>query len=162
VLDNYVARVLGTKRSGKEQSRVFDKLVRPHMGTRSIYDLRRADIARLMDKIADGSGPVMADRTLAYLRAAFHWQQSRDDNFVSPIIRGMTITKTKERARDRILTDNEVRAIWKCAGVGTFGALIRFLLLTAARRDEARVMTWQEIKGSDWTLPSERNKTKRS
>jgi integrase len=160
VLDNYVARVLGTKRSGKEQARVFDKLVRPEIGTRSIYDLRRADVARLMDTIADGSGPVMADRTLAYLRAAFYWQQSRDDNFVSPIIRGMTRTTTKERARSRILTDDEIRAIWKCTANGTFGSLIRFLLLTAARRDEARCMTWQEIKGTDWILPAERNKTK--
>jgi integrase len=72
----------------------------------------------------------------------------------------MTITKTKERARDRILTDDEIRAIWKRTVNGTFGALIRFLLLTAARRDEARCMTWQEIKGSDWTLPATRNKVK--
>jgi integrase len=160
VLDNYVARVLGTKRSGKEQARVFDKLVRPEIGTRSIYDLRRADIARLMDTIEDGSGPVMADRTLAYLRTAFHWQQSRDDNFVSPIIRGMTRTTTKQLERKRILTDDEIRAIWKCSAGGTFGALIRFLLLTAARRDEGRCMTWQEIKGTDWHLPGTRNKTK--
>ena len=57
VLDNYVARVLGTKRSGKEQARVFDKLVRPEIGTRSIYDLRRADVAQLMDTIATAAVP---------------------------------------------------------------------------------------------------------
>jgi integrase len=160
VLDNYVARVLGTKRSKSEQTSAFDRLVRPQLGTRSIYDLRRADIARLLDSIEDGSGRVMADRTLAYLRAAFHWQQSRDDNFVSPIIRGMARTTTKELARKRILNDDEIRSVWRSTQQGTFGALIRFLLLTAARRDEARVMTWQEIKGSDWILPATRNKTK--
>ena len=160
VLDNYVARVLGTKRSRSAQTSAFDRLVRPQIGTRSIYDLRRADIAQLLDTIEDDSGGVMADRTLAYLRAAFHWQQGRDDNFISPIIRGMTRTSTKERARDRTLTDDEIKAVWKATAEGTFGALIRFLLLTAARRDEARMMTWTEIKGSDWTLPAVRNKTK--
>jgi integrase len=158
VLDNYVGRVLGTKRSKPAQISAFDRLVRPEIGTRSIYDLRRADIARLLDSIEDSSGRVMADRTLDYLRGCFNWQQSRDDNFLSPIIRSMARTTTKELARDRTLTDDEIRAVWKATEHGTFGALIRFLLLTAARRDEARMMTWQEINGSDWALPAMRNK----
>ena len=160
VLDNYVARVLITMRSKPAQVSAFDRLVRPEIGTRSIYDLRRVDIAGLMDSIEDTSGPVMADRTLEYLSACFSWQQKRDDNFLSPIIRGMGRTSPKERQRDRVLTDDELRAIWHATERGTFGALVRFLLLTAARRDEARMMTWQEIKGSDWTLPAARNKTK--
>ena len=160
VLDNYVERVLGTKRSKPAQVSAFRRLVRPEIGTRSIYDLRRTDIAQLMDSIEDSSGPVMADRTLAYLRKAFHWRQRRDDNFLSPIICGMERTSTKELARDRVLTDDELRAIWKATEHGTFGALIRFLLLTAARRDEARMMTWAEIDGNTWTLPAARNKTK--
>jgi integrase len=160
VIDNYAERVLNNMRSKPAQVSAFNRLVRPELGTRSIYDLRRADIAGLMDSIEDSSGPVMADRTLEYLSACFNWQQKRDDNFVSPVIRGMGRTSPKERQRDRVLSDDELRAIWHATERGTFGALIRFLLLTAARRDEARMMTWQEIKGSDWTLPAARNKTK--
>jgi integrase len=161
ILDNYVARVLGNKRSKPGQVSAFDRLVRPQIGTRSIYDLTRADMAKLFDHIDDSSGPVMADRTLAYLRKAFHWQQARDQNFLSPIVKGMTRTSTKERARSRTLTDDEVRAIWKATeGQGAFHALIRFLLLTAARRSEGAAMIWTEVDGSDWTLPAARNKTK--
>jgi integrase len=161
VLDNYVGRVLCGKRSKSIQVSAFDRLLRPMIGTRSIYDLKRADIARLLDSIEDHSGPVMADRTLAYLRAAFYWQQGRDDNFVSPIVRGMARTSSKARARKRILTDDEIRAVWRATAQGTFGALIRFLLLTAARRSEAAEMPWREIEGSIWTLPAHRNnKTK--
>ena len=160
VLDNYVDRMMGTKRTAPAQISAFDRLVRPYMGERTIYDLRRADIAGLLDSIEDSSGRVMADRTLAYLRSCFNWQQSRDDQFVSPIIRGMARTTTKELERDRVLTDDEIRAIWKATSEGVFGALVRFLLLTAARRDEARVMTWQEIHGTDWILPATRNKAK--
>jgi integrase len=158
VLDNYVERVLGTKRSKSIQVSAFDRLVRPEIGTRSIYDLRRADIARLMDTIEDSSGPVAADRTLAYLRAAFYWQQGRDDNFISPIVRGMARTSTRARARKRILTDDQIRAVWQATAQGTFGTLIRFLLLTSARRSEAAEMPWHELEGSTWTLPKARNK----
>ena len=46
---------------------------------------------------------------------------------------------------------------------GTFGALLKTLLLTAQRRDEVANMIWTEI-GADgiWTIPAERYKTKRS
>jgi integrase len=64
--------------------------------------------------------------------------------------------------RDRILTDSELQAIWKAAEAteGPFGRLVQFLLLTAARRDEAARMVRDEINGSDWTLPAARNKVK--
>jgi integrase len=160
VLDNYIDRVLNTKRTAPAQISAFDRLVRPEIGTRTIYDLQRKEIAAMMDTIEDANGRVMADRALAYLRAALNWQQARDDNFVNPIVRGMQRTSPKELERDRVLTDDEIKAIWKATAKDVFGALVRFLLLTAARRDEARRMTWQEIKGSDWTLPAARNKAK--
>ena len=37
---------------------------------------------------------------------------------------------------------------------------MQFLLLTAARRNEAAHMRWHEVVGTDWTLPPDRNKTK--
>jgi hypothetical protein len=51
--------------------------------------------------------------------------------------------------------------VWAAAeGFGVFGRLIRFLLLTGARRMEAAHMPWAELTGSDWLLPASRNKTK--
>ena len=102
------------------------------------------------------NGPVMADRTLALIRKIMNWHASRSDEFRSPIVRGMS--RSKARARERILTDDELRKLWRADGV--FGALVRFILLTAARRSEASEMTWPELVGSDWTLPASRNKTK--
>jgi integrase len=87
-----------------------------------------------------------------------NWHATRSDDFRSPIVRGMTAA---EVARDRILTDDELGAIWRAsADVGVFGALIRFLLLTGARRSEGAEMKWVEIVGSDWTLPVARNKVR--
>jgi integrase len=61
------------------------------------------------------------------------------------------------------LSDEEIRAVWpELRGAGTFGALIKTLLLTAQRRDEVAHMRYSEI-GADkiWTIPAERYKTKR-
>ena len=62
------------------------------------------------------NGPVAADRTLAYLRKAFNWYATRDDQFSVPIVRGMARVKPKERARTRVLSDDEIRTIWPVLG----------------------------------------------
>jgi len=139
----------------------LERLIFPAFGKRPIAEIRRSEIVALLDKIQVGNGPVMADRVLAIIRLLFNWHATRADDFRSPIVRGMARTKTKERARSRILTDNEIRTIWNSKEPGAFPALVRFLLLTGARRAEAAGMTWKEIDGDNWNLPASRNKTKK-
>ena len=119
-----------------------------------------AIIVRLLDKIEDDSGPVMADRTLAYIRKVMNWHASRSDEFSSPIVRGMARTSGKERARARILADDELRAYGRRRKLhaGPYGAFIKFLLLTGARKSEASRMPWDEIVDGVWLLPAARNK----
>ena len=167
VLDDFIARHARNKshplRSADEYEKTFKRLVKPRIGKLGIHELRRSDIIGLLDAIEDNNGPVMADRTLAYLRKALNWYATRDDRFNTPIVRGMSRTKPKERARTRVLSDDEIRAIWPVLGdAGTFGALVKTLLLTAQRRDEVATMRRQEIDADGvWTIPAERYKTKR-
>jgi hypothetical protein len=58
--------------------RTFDRLVRPAIGLKSIYLLKRSEIVGMLDEIEDRNGPVMADHVLAYVRKAFNWQATRD------------------------------------------------------------------------------------
>jgi integrase len=74
---------------------------------------------------------------------------------VLPLVPGMNRTSKADRARDRVLTDDEIRTLW-----ATGNRYAQFLLLTAARRDEAASMQWKEVEGNDWTLPAIRNKVK--
>src|SRR5262249_47983833 len=109
------------------------------------------------------SGERMADVTLGVLRKIFHWHEKRSDEWRSPIIRGMARQNAAEHRRTRILDDNEIRKLWAATADGApFSALIRFLLLTSARRSEAAGMKWDEINASSgvWTLPAARSKTK--
>ena len=164
VLDQYVkAYVRPELRSAAEVERVFDKYVRPEIGAKVVYELRRSDVRAMLDKIGNGKSPVMADRTLAHLRAALNWWATGDDDFTSPIIRGMSRTSPIERARKRMLTDPEIRDVWKALDSvnvpSRFPALVRFLLLSARRRSEPAGMQWQDIEGDVWVIGSDDHKT---
>lgn len=161
ICEEYFEREGAGLRTGAFRKATLARLVYPRFGDRPINEIRRSDLVRLLDAIDDECGPVMADQTLAYLRRVFSWYASRSDEFRSPIVRGMSRTKPRERARERTLSDEEIRVIWKVAGsAGVFGRFVRFILLTAARRNEAADMEWAELAEGDWTLPAARNKTK--
>jgi integrase len=164
LIDMFMTRyVEGKLRSERIIKQSLDRLVKPRIGKVSIYDLKRSQISKMLDEIADENGEVMADRTLAYCRKAFNWYEinGHDDDFKSPIVRGMARTKPSEHARDRILTDDELRSLWKATDApGPFGPMLRFILLTASRRSEAADMTRSEVVGDNWTIPAARYKTK--
>ncbi|HUK11222.1 MAG TPA: site-specific integrase [Stellaceae bacterium] len=169
VLNDFVGRYLRNKeaplRSAGAIESAFNRLVKPSIGKHRIYDLRRSHIAEMLDGIEDDTGPVMADRTRAYLRKALSWYAERDDQFNlnAVIVPVAPRANAKDRARTRVLSDEEIRTIWPAlGGAGTFGALIKVLLLTAQRRDEVARMNRGEIGAEGiWTIPAERYKTKR-
>jgi integrase len=165
LLDAFVQRhVRKNLRSAPEVERVFDKYVRPAIGAKCIYELRRRDVVEMLDAVEDGGdAPVMADRVLAHTRKAFNWWAARDESFNSPIVKGMARTKPAERARKRYLADDELRDVWRAldtaAAPACYPPYVRALLLTAQRRDEVARMTWLEIESDTWVIPAERYKT---
>jgi integrase len=170
VIDDFMTRYVRNKerplRSAEQIHSAFERLVKPRIGKIGVYELRRSHVAEMLDKIEDESGPVQADRVRAYLRKALSWYAERDDEFNlnAAFVRVGARANPKERARTRVLSDDEIRTIWPLLGnAGTFGALLKILLLTAQRRDEVANMAFKEI-GTDgvWTIPAERYKTKRS
>ena len=75
--------------------------MKPRIGKLSIYEVRRSHINKMLDEIEDANGPVMADRTLAYLRKAFNWYAARDDQFNVPacaVWRGSSLKDVPARA----------------------------------------------------------------
>jgi integrase len=139
----------------------LERLIYPKLGDRPIGEIRRSEIAALLDKIED-TGPVQADRVLATLRKLMNWHATRDDDFTNPIVRDMARTKPKDRARDRVLTDDELRVIWRVAEEhqGPYDRMLQFILLTATRLREASNMNRSELSGTDWIIPAARYKTK--
>jgi integrase len=170
VIDDFMTRYVRNKerplRSADQIRSAFERLVKPRIGKIGVHELRRSHVAEMLDKVEDEAGPVQADRVRAYLRKALSWYAERDEEFNlnAAVVRVGARANPKERARTRVLSDDELRIIWPLLGdAGTFGAILKTLLLTAQRRDEVANMTWTEI-GPDgiWTIPAERYKTKRS
>lgn len=160
VVDAFFKRDGSKLRSAKPMRSTLERLVLPKLGRLPIDQIRRSDITQMLDDAEDRNGPVMADRALAALRRIFSWHATRADNFVSPIVRGMTRTDPDDRERDRLLDDAEIRKIWATAEKwgAPWGPFVHFLLLSAARRNEVAEMTWDELEGDTWKLPPARHK----
>jgi integrase len=163
VLDQFIARHVDKLRSAKTVTRSLEVYVRPRIGRKSIYDVKRLDIVQLLDAIEDADKAPTADRVLAYLRKAFNWYAARDEGFVPPIVKGMARTKPAERARTRALADDEIRSVWQALDSGelpaAFSDAVRALLLTAQRRDEIGLMRAEEVDGDTLIIPADRYKT---
>lgn len=149
-------------RSSYEISRQLDMYVYPEWGNEPFESIRRGRVAELLDTIEDRKagangdmgGAVMADRVLATLRKLFNWYEVRNEDYVSPVVRGMRTTKAN--GRKRILTDDEIRAIWNaCGEIGTFGAILKTALLTGQRKAKVGSMQWSDIRDGVWTIPAE-------
>jgi integrase len=161
VAERYLAREGGKLRTTAKRQATLERLVYPKLGAQQIGEIKRSDINHLLDDIEDQRGRAMADQVLALLRRIFNWHAARSDEFRSPIVRGMARRKPEERERNRVLSDDELRRVWIAANdfPAPWGAFIRLLLLTAARRTEVGGMKRSEITGNEWTIPRERYKT---
>lgn len=169
VLDEFIERYLKKAddlRTADAIERELNRLVRPRIGKTGIYDLKRSHVSKMLNEIADENGARMADLALAYTRRAFNWFEvnGADDDFRSPIVRGMARTKPSDRERTRVLADDEIRDLWAALDVVTapkcFPIYVKTLLLTATRRAEASNMNTLELDGDVWTIPASRYKTK--
>src|SRR5262245_53192638 len=122
----------------------LNRFLLPEWGGRNFESIKRSDITKMMDSIQDKAGPVAADRALGWCSAIFAWYAARHDDYNTPIVRGMRKTSQKERARNRIMSDDEIRTVWNKAE-GTFGDIVKIALLTAQRREKLVTMQWTDI-----------------
>ncbi len=124
-----------------------------------IDEIKRADVVKACDVIHK-SAPVSANRALAHLKHLMGWCVERGMIDASPIA-GMK-PLSKERSRERVLTDDELGALWEVFGDEgyPFGDCMKFLMLTGQRRAEVAEMRWSELDLEKrlWTLPSQRAK----
>lgn len=168
IAEEYLKREKAKVRSMDQRKAILERLVYPEIGDKIAVKLKRSDIVALLDKVEDEHGAAMADGTLMVVRRICNWHAARDDDFRSPIVRGMSRTSPDERARSRKLDDDEIRAVWRTAeqiekphGLWMFGKLLQFILLTGVRRNEGGHMDRSERSAADWLIPAARVKGKR-
>ena len=148
----------------REARRILEREAIPVWRNRTIASITRGDVNRIVDRIIARGAEVHANRVLACIRATLNWAVERGRLQASPIA-GMKLP-TKERPRDRVLNDDEVRWLWRsCSEMDwPFGPVIKLLLLTAQRRDEVATLEWPEIDlaRATWIMPREKAKNNRA
>jgi integrase len=123
--------------------------------------LARVDVAGQLTQLAESNGPVASDRARAALSAFFTWAMKEGLVDVNPVI--ATNRPAEPKARDRVLTDTELREVWNACRDDDHGRIVRLLILTGQRREEVSAMAWSEIDIGKalWSLPAERTKNGR-
>jgi integrase len=136
----------------------------------ALYELqpeqaRKRDLSALFTNVAEASGGSAANHARASLSALFTWAiQSGLVNLESNPVVG-TPKPAREVSRGRILTHDELRAVWWATdGPGDYAAIVRHLMLTGARRQEVAGLAWSELKldRAEWLLPAARSKNGRA
>jgi integrase len=156
--------------------------IAPLIGRIRARDLKRADVQRLADAIAQGKtagvfagkprgravvtgGTGTAARVVELLGGIFSWAEKRDLVPGPNPVRG--VETMRGAAEDRTLSGEELRALGKALGEGVArlpmaAAALRLIALTGLRREEACALRWNEIDFSGSNLRLESTKTGRS
>jgi integrase len=148
----------------REAQRLLELYVMKPWGGRKVTEIRRADVRNVLEKIVADGAPIAANRVHSIIRKFFNWCLDQEIVEASPCT-GLKPPAGKEVSRDRILTDDELRRVWKAADklCAPYGAMVQLLILTGQRRGEVAGMQWAELdlKNRLWTLPRERVKNDR-
>lgn len=156
----FAAQHVEQNRSARETKRIFEHDILPKIGSRSIHEIRKADLIRIIQDVDQRGARIMANRVLAAMRKFFNWLVSRAIIEKSPC-EGIT-ANAKEQARDRHLTDDELRRVIAAARTMgfPFGHIVQLLIHTGQRREEVAGMLHSEldIPGRTWTIPAARSK----
>jgi integrase len=129
---------------------------------RRLDGITKADILDLLDDTAS-AGPILANRVLDVSKTFFGWCVKRGKLAKSPCD-GIE-APSPENARDRVLSDTELAALWRVADVEAFpfGRIVQLLALTGCRLGEVRDAPWCEIdlQRRTWLIPGPRSKNGR-
>ena len=163
VAREYVNRECSKLARGWEVERIIARELLPKWRDRPMAELRRRDAVLRFDALVDAGKPAAAIRLHEIARRMGRWAVRRDLVDTSPF---SDIDAPADKVmRDRVLTPDEIREVWKAAGIEgyPFGSAYRMLLLTGQRKSEVGEMMWPEINldNKTWTIPATRTKNKK-
>ena len=133
--------------------RALRRHLKPYLGLPA-DQFSKADLRAVRDTMVEDGTVIEANRLLGALGPAMRWAAEED---LVPVNFVPTIRRAPPRKRERTLTAAEIRAIWHaCNGLGpralarSYARMVRFLLITAQRRDEAASLRHGHILNGVW------------
>jgi integrase len=161
LLQRYLSQQRGRlkPRSYQEIERHLLVHARPLHG-RAVTQIDRRQIALRLGELTDKNGPGAASGVRRSLSAYFAWLLREGLLDTNPVTH---TNAPKIAARERVLNDIEVAAIWRTLDDDQYGSIVKLLILTGARRNEIASLRWDEIdlEAAVITLPPARTKSRR-
>jgi integrase len=126
--------------------------------TKPINAVTKADVATRLNHIIANNSANTASRARAHLSAFFTWAMKEGIAEANPVIG--TNEPEGNAERDRVLSNDELRAVWNACGDDEYGKIVKLLILTGCRRDEIGGLRWSEIDmdAGTMTIPGTRTK----
>lgn len=133
----------------------------PSLWTTKLRDVEHVLVYQALKRHVKGHGPIAANRLTSVLKTAFRFAVHAGYLSASPIAALSTaIVGGPDRARDRVLTDDEIRKLWFADA--PHQALLRFLLITGQRIGETQAARWPDIRDGVWNIPADHTKSARA
>lgn len=159
-LDRYADRKL-TEGVAGQYRRMIERDLNPAWKDEKLESIGRAEIHDVLDSIVDRGAPIMANRTRTAISSMFEFAKDRGlaDTNPAKAVR----PPADENERDRVLTETEIRSVWKALEPERIwtAAIFKLRLLTAQRGTEIRRMRREDVDGRWWTLRAEETKANR-
>lgn len=163
VIDGFIemmaAKVAAGQRTQKHldtTSRFLKNNFRPLHGM-TLPSIKLATVAIELKRISSENGPVAMNRCRGALSSFFNWAIGEGLTETNPVSRSH---RSEEQSRNRLLSDAELRTIWRALPSNDYGRIVKLLILTAQRRDEIGALEVSEInfKARQIELPEGRTK----
>lgn len=162
----FVERFLRPNRKRPEWAeQIIGKHILPELRGRDARTVTPREVVELLDKVAQ-NGKVIANRAASLIAQMFKYGIHRAIVDATPV-QLLFRPGGKERARERALTDAELKAYLadplKCTRYPRLAHVVTILLLTAQRRGELAAAKWADVDltARAWTIPDENSKTGR-
>jgi integrase len=147
----------------------FERVIKPRFGPLPVVDLTRHELQRFLDDIGH-TAPASARHCRNVIRQAFNYGIRREMVEKNP---AQLTELPASRSRERVMSDDELRAIWTAANApasvdtltmsAATGLAICFAMVTLQRGGEVCGLHAREIdrEGKLWTIPGTRTKNHR-
>jgi integrase len=168
-IDQYIAMKEDEAREGGYRSIKFTKLYLlgaqyfASLHKLGVNEVTRAAVASRLAAIRSEVSDSTAGRARAQLNAFYVRMMQEGIAEANPVVG--TKPQQERPERDRVLSEDELRAVWKACDPNTdFGRIVRLLILTGCRREEIGGLKRSEIDldACTITLPPERTKNGRT
>jgi integrase len=165
VAEEFIKRHVSKTRKAAIVERELRREFIERWGDRPVTDITQHDVVSVIDEVVDRGAPYQAHNLLGHVRTLFNWaigrgvyglERSPCDRLKPKNVIG------RKLARQRVLTDAEIRALWAATETMgyPYGPLLRLLLVTGQRKSEVAEARWSEfdLKKKLWTIPGARMK----